>query len=73
MSDNKYVFEVTRDANKIEIAKAIEELYGSKPEKVNIISLPKKVSGRGRNKRKPFKKAVVTFPKGAKIDTSKIK
>ena len=72
-ADNKYVFKVARDANKIEIAKAIKELYGSLPVKVNISNLPGKISGRGRTKRRPFKKAIVTFAPGTKIDTSKIK
>ena len=30
LADNKYVFEVARDANKIEIRKAVEEIFGVK-------------------------------------------
>ena len=66
----KYVFEVTSRANKTEIARAIEELYHTKVEKVNIIKSPAK------NKRYRFTegkssrpdKAVVTLKKGQEIE-----
>ena len=35
----KYVFQVAPDANKIEIAKAVEEIFGVKVEKVNTINM----------------------------------
>ena len=35
LADNKYVFEVARDANKIEIRKAVEEIFG-----VKVASVP---------------------------------
>lgn len=67
--ENKYVFAVARDTNKVEIAKAIEEVYGVKPLKVNIIKvLGKKVRyGRMSGRRKNWKKAVITLPKGESI------
>ena len=34
-ADKKYTFEVAKDANKIEIAKAVEEIFGVKVAKVN--------------------------------------
>jgi large subunit ribosomal protein L23 len=66
---NKYVFEVDYNANKIEIAKAIETAYGIKPVKVNIIKLAGKVVRRGRTegRRKNWKKAIVTLPQGKSI------
>jgi large subunit ribosomal protein L23 len=66
---NKYLFEVGYDTNKIEVAKAIEIVYGIKPSKVNIIKLAGKVMRRGRTegKRKNWKKAIVTMPKGKTI------
>ena len=69
-SENKYVFEVARDANKVEIKKAIKAIYGIEPEKVNIINnLGKKVQrGRVQGKRKDTKKAMVKLPKGKTID-----
>ena len=37
IADKKYTFEVAKDANKIEIAKAVEELFGVKVAKVNTM------------------------------------
>lgn len=59
----KYTFRVLKTVNKIEIAKAVEELFGVKVEKVNTISV------RGRSKRMglhvgksaDWKKAIVTL------------
>ncbi|MDD5071997.1 MAG: 50S ribosomal protein L23 [Patescibacteria group bacterium] len=66
---NKYVFAVSSKANKIEIAKAVEEVYGIKPVKVNIIKGKGKTirSGRIFGKRKDWKKAVVALPEGKTI------
>lgn len=68
--DHKYVFEVAKSANKIEIGKAIAKLYGFKPTKINIIKT------KGRNVRygktqgtlKSIKKAIITLKKEDKID-----
>ena len=38
--DNKYTFEVAVDAGKIEIKKAVEEIFGVKVAKVKTIKLP---------------------------------
>ncbi|MEI6378655.1 MAG: 50S ribosomal protein L23 [Candidatus Falkowbacteria bacterium] len=67
---NKYVFAVTMEANKIEVAMAIEALYGVKPTKVNMIKLEGKAKtyGRRAGKRKDWKKAIVTLPKSKTID-----
>ncbi len=40
-SENKLVFIVRREANKQEIKKAVEELFGVKVEKVNTLITPK--------------------------------
>ena len=37
--EKKYVFQVANDANKIEIKKAIEEIFGGKVEKVNTFRM----------------------------------
>ncbi|MGI6636897.1 MAG: 50S ribosomal protein L23 [Minisyncoccales bacterium] len=68
--ENRYVFEVTENANKIEVKKAIKELYGVNPLSVNIIKLPKKKKRLGRYTgwKKGFKKAVVQLKKGERID-----
>jgi len=68
-AENKYFFEVAIRANKIEVAKAIEEVYGIKPIKVNVVSMIGKHTRYGRvfGKRKDWKKAIVTLPKGQSI------
>ncbi|RLC38333.1 50S ribosomal protein L23 [Candidatus Falkowbacteria bacterium] len=68
-SENKYVFAVNIKANKIEIAKAINEIYGIKPVGINIISIKgKKVRyGRTIGQRKNWKKAIVTLAAGKTI------
>lgn len=65
-----YVFEVAKDTNKIEIAKAIEALYGVKPARVNIINLPDtRVFVRNRKGIKSgLRKALVTLKKGDTIE-----
>lgn len=66
---NQYVFEVEKGANKIEVAKAIESVYGIKPESVNMVNMKGKRVQRGRvaGKRSDWKKAIVTLPKGQTI------
>ncbi len=68
---NKYVFEVAPHANKIEIRKAIEELFGKKVVSVNTSHH----HGKARRKRtaaaghtSDWKKAVVTLAPGEKLD-----
>ena len=45
-----YTFEVAKSANKIEIAKACEEVFGVKVAKVNTVSMRGKFRRQGRNK-----------------------
>ncbi|MBI5798928.1 MAG: 50S ribosomal protein L23 [Candidatus Yonathbacteria bacterium] len=65
-----YVFEVAKDTNKIEIAKAIEAIYNVKPTRVNIVNLPDtRVFIRNRKGVKSgIRKALVTLKKGEKIE-----
>ena len=65
-----YTFEVTAEANKKNITKAIKEIYKVTPVKVNITHLPaKKVFSRGKvGMRSGVKKAVVYLKKGDKIE-----
>lgn len=67
--ENKYAFAVATTANKIEVAKAIEAIYGVTPAKVNIIKVEgKKVRSRKNSgQRKDWKKAIVTLPAGKSI------
>ena len=58
----KYVFEVDKDANKIEIKNAIEEIFGVKVSKVTTLNMQGKLKRTGRfpqGSRRDWKKAVV--------------
>ncbi len=68
-AQNKYVFEVNPSANKIEIAKAIKEVYGIKPISINIIKAKGKDVryGRTQGRTKNWKKAIVALPAGESI------
>ena len=67
-----YTFEVNKNANKIEIAKAVEELFNVQVEKVNTILVKghKKEqntkSGRTVGKTSDYKKAIVTLKADSK-------
>ncbi len=62
----KYIFEVARDTNKIEIKKAVESQYKVEVESVNVVTMkPKKKRVRTNvGFSKAWKKAVVTLKKG---------
>jgi len=71
---NRYGFYVQRTANKIQVKKAVEEMYGVTVESVNTMRYAGKdksrftkagtIAGRGNH----FKKAIITLRKGEKID-----
>jgi large subunit ribosomal protein L23 len=65
----KYSFRVAGDANKQEIAKAIEMLYNVKVSQVRIIRVkPKNVFVRGKKgKTSGYKKAIVSLKEGYSI------
>jgi large subunit ribosomal protein L23 len=69
-SQNQYVFEVDRKANKIEIKRAVEQLFKVKVDRVNVSRVHGKVKRLGRNvgKRPDWKKAVVLLREGNRID-----
>ena len=64
----KYTFEVASDANKVEIARAVEELFGVKVAKVNTINVNGKMRryGRFEGYTASWKKAVVTLTEDSK-------
>ena len=65
----KYVFEVARDANKIEIKKAIEEIFDVEVVKVTTLNMKGKKKRMGRypeGSRRDWKKAVVKLSDGSK-------
>ena len=68
--ENKYVFKVFQKANKIEIKKAINDLYGVEVLDIKIINVPRKRKRLGRQFgwKKGYKKAIVKIKKGQKIE-----
>ena len=65
----KYVFEVARDANKIEIKKAIEEIFEVEVIKVttqNVLGKKKRLGRHPEGSRRDWKKAVVRLSDGSK-------
>jgi len=68
--DNKVLFKVARNANKIEIKKVVEEVFKVKVDRVTTINCKgkKKRLGRFEGKRPDWKKAMVTLKKGEKLD-----
>ncbi len=69
---NKYTFKVSAESNKIEIKKAIQNLYKVTVTGVHVISIPAKARSMGRYQgvRSSFKKAIVTLKPGDKIDVA---
>lgn len=66
----KYSFAVDRDANKVEIRRAVRALYGVDPIRVNVQNLDGKVVRYGRSvgRTAAWRKAIVTLKSGQKID-----
>ena len=71
--ENKvYTFKVAKEANKVEIRKAVEEIFDVKVEKVHTISVKGKEKtqntkqGRTVGKTSDYKKAIVTLTKDSK-------
>ena len=67
--DNKYTFEVAIDAGKVEIKKAVEEIFGVKVAKVNTLNMQGKEKRTGRypaGRRPSWKKAMVTLTEDSK-------
>ncbi|MCI8755704.1 MAG: 50S ribosomal protein L23 [Oscillospiraceae bacterium] len=65
----KYTFRVAKDANKIEIGKAVESLFpGTKVEKVNTLNCRGRFKRMGRNAgfTPSYKKAIVTLAEDSK-------
>jgi large subunit ribosomal protein L23 len=69
--ENGYLFEVARDANKIEIKQAIEAIFPqvkvSSIRTLRVHGKPKRM-GRYAGRRPDWKKAVVTLKKGQSIE-----
>ena len=59
--DSKYVFKVKRDANKVEIAKAVEALFKVTVVSVNTITVPGKLKRQGRSEERRVGKECATL------------
>lgn len=64
----KYTFKVAKDANKSEIKKAVETLFGVQVAKVTTINVKGKLKrvGRYEGMTSSWKKAIVTLTEGSK-------
>ncbi|MGN0035487.1 MAG: 50S ribosomal protein L23 [Coriobacteriales bacterium] len=71
---NRYTFEVTKGAKKIEIAKAIEEIFDVNVVKVNTLNVKpkKKRVRRDYGYTRTWKKAIVTLAEGDSIELFKV-
>ena len=67
---NQVSFEVDRQANRVEIKRAIERIFNVRVASVRTMQIKGKIKRRGRflGKRKDWKKAVVTLGPGERID-----
>lgn len=67
---NQYVFHVARDANKLEVRKAVEQLFEVNVQAVQTLNVKGKTKnfGRQQGKRSGWKKAYVSLAAGQEID-----
>lgn len=65
----KFIFEVSQRANKNEIRKSVQSVYGVHVTDVNVIKMPGKTRryGKSKGRTSAFKKAVVSLRSGEKI------
>ena len=68
VADKKYTFKVAKDATKIDIKRAVEELFGVKVAKVNTMHVRGRVRRQGNTQGRTasWKKAIVTLTEGSK-------
>jgi large subunit ribosomal protein L23 len=66
----QYVFEVAEDANKIEVRRAVEEIFKVRVRAVNIVHMRGKMRrmGRTQGRTSDWKKAVVSLEPGFRIE-----
>ncbi|TRZ78043.1 MAG: 50S ribosomal protein L23 [Deltaproteobacteria bacterium] len=67
---NKYIFEVDRRANKIEVATAVEKIFKVKVLDVHVMNIigKKKRVGKIMGEKRSWKKAIVTLAPGNRIE-----
>jgi large subunit ribosomal protein L23 len=69
---NQYVFQIGLDANKIQVAEAVERIFKVKVTGVRVMNREGKRKRRGAHwyRRQATKRAIVTLAKGQTIDTA---
>ena len=73
-SSNQYSFIVNQKANKVEVRKAVEEMYSVNVASVNTMIMPAKAKNRNtrsgliKGRVSSYKKAIVTLVEGEEID-----
>ena len=70
--ENKFVFKVIKNTNKVEIRKAIEAIFNVKVAGVSVINVKPKAKTVGKNKgfKSGYKKAIIKLAEGNTIDFS---
>lgn len=68
-SAGKYTFIIHKNASKLDVKRAVKELYGVMPVTVTVAHVQGRYVrfGRSMGRRSDYKKAVVTLPKGSSI------
>ena len=68
IQEKKYAFEVAKNSNKVEIKKAIEEIFGVKVKSVNTVNVNGKLKRQGKTQgyTSDYKKAYVTLTADSK-------
>jgi large subunit ribosomal protein L23 len=68
-TQNKYAFEVSPEANKLQVEQAVEKAFKVTVTKVNVMKVPGKLRRVGKRQTitRSWKKAVVTLKAGDKI------
>lgn len=69
-ASNTYTFKVDKKTNKVEIKKAVEEIFKVTVLRVNTVNVKRKFKRMGQYEgyKQAYKKAYVTIAKGEKID-----
>jgi len=68
IANKKYTFKVAKSANKVEIKKAIEDIFGVKVKSVNTANIDGKLKRQGKTQgyTSDYKKAYVTLTEDSK-------
>ena len=71
--EGKYIFEVAKDANKLDVKRAVEEVFKVEVESVNMINVRGKMRASPGRRRtvgmtRSWKKAIVTLKQGYRIE-----